>query len=115
MTLGPAIALVPLAEKARGLVANVLTIFGRVPFFYYLLHIPLIHACALLVTFRREGTIHPEWYAYAPFTSVPQESRWNLPLLYLVFVIAVAILYAACRWYAAYKFSNPDKKWLKYL
>jgi uncharacterized membrane protein len=43
MTLGPTIALLPLLERARGAVARWLTIFGRVPLFYYLLHIPLIH------------------------------------------------------------------------
>ena len=43
MTLGPMIALVPYAEKVKGWLANVLVIFGRVPMFYYLLHIPLIH------------------------------------------------------------------------
>jgi uncharacterized membrane protein len=43
MTLGPTIALVPLLEHARGWVARTLTVFGRVPLFYYLLHIPVIH------------------------------------------------------------------------
>ena len=49
MTLGPRIALIPLLDRARGRVARWLTVFGRVPFFYYVLHIPLIHALALLV------------------------------------------------------------------
>ena len=43
MTLGPTIALIPLLETASGAVAGWLTVFGRVPFFFYILHIPLIH------------------------------------------------------------------------
>jgi uncharacterized membrane protein len=115
MTLGPAIALVPLAEKASGWLAKVLTIFGQVPMFYYLLHIPLIHLTVFIVNFIRDGRIHQDWYTTAPFVSVPAEQRWELLLLYLVFIIDVIVLYFACRWYAAYKKNHPGKKWLKYL
>jgi len=115
MTLGPLIALVPYAEKVKGWFAQVLITFGRVPLFYYLLHIPLIHLSALLVTFIREGTVFPAWYASAPFTSVPEDHRWGLGLLYLVFVLDVIILYFLCRWYARYKFTHPEQKWLKYI
>jgi hypothetical protein len=115
MTLGPVIALVPEADKARGWFAHVLKIIGRVPFFYYLLHILLIHVSALVVNFIKDGSMHQEWYTYAPFVSVPDEYTWSLPLLYLVFAIDVLILYFICRWYADYKLSHPEKKWLKFL
>ena len=114
MTLGPLIALLPLAERARGWWAEGLAVFGRAPLFYYLLHIPLIHLAALLVTFLREGSIHPEWYAFAPFTDVPPASRWNLPLLYLVFSMVVALLYFLCKWFAGVKARHRDG-WLRYL
>lgn len=114
MTLGPTIALLPLAERARGWVAEVLTTFGRVPMFYYLLHIPVIHATALVVWFLRDGTVHAEWFASASFVSIPAEQRWGLPLLYLVFAIAVAILYIPCRWFARVK-ARQSKGRLRYL
>ena len=53
MTLGPTIALIPLLDRARGRLARWLTVFGRVPFFFYVLHIPLIHALALVVSRMR--------------------------------------------------------------
>jgi uncharacterized membrane protein len=115
MTLGPTIALIPLAEKAKGFIGETLNTFGRVPFFYYLLHIPVIHITALIVNYIRLGDVHQDWYAYAPFTSIPEESRWSLALLYLVFIIVIIILYAACRWYVKYKFSHPENKWVKYI
>ena len=46
MTLGPLIALVPWAEKVTGKLAEAVVMIGRVPMFYYLLHIPLIHLSA---------------------------------------------------------------------
>jgi uncharacterized membrane protein len=115
MTLGPLIALIPFAEKAKGWVANALSLFGKVPFFFYLSHILLIHISALVINFIREGSIHQDWYNTAPFTWIPEESRWGLPLLYLVFIIDLALLYFLCRWYADYKFRHPEKKWLKYI
>jgi uncharacterized membrane protein len=114
MTLGPVIALLPFAERARGWFANVLITFGRVPMFYYILHILLIHIVALIVMWLR-GSNASEWYTTAPFTGMPEEHRWGLSLLYLVFIIVVTLLYFACRWYGKYKFGHPEKKWLKYI
>jgi len=114
MTLGPTIALLPLAERARGWFAGMLATFGRVPMFYYLLHIPAIHIAALLVTLVREGSVHPEWYASAPYTFLPPEHRWGLPLLYLVWATVVAILYLPCRWFAGMK-ARRREGWLRYI
>jgi uncharacterized membrane protein len=114
MTLGPAIALVGVAEHARGWIAGVLTTFGRVPMFYYLLHIPLIHATALLVWVIRDGSAGAGRFATAPYVSIPPEDRWSLALLYLVFAVVVAALYPLCRWYAQVK-STSHAAWLKYI
>ncbi len=114
MTLGPMIAALALAERANGWFAGVLATFGRVPMFYYLLHIPAIHLAALAIMLLREGSVHPEWYVTAPFTWMPPEHRWGLPLLYLVFGVVVAALYFACRWYAGVKRRHPQS-WLRYI
>jgi len=114
MTLGPTIALLPAAERARGWFADVLTTFGRVPMFYYLLHIPVIHATALLVWLARTGSVHPEWFASAPSVSIPNGDRWGLPLLYLVFAVVVFLLHFPCRWFAGLKARRPDS-WLRYI
>jgi uncharacterized membrane protein len=114
MTLGPMIAVLPYAEKMRGWSARVLETFGRVPMFYYLLHIPLIHAISLIAWYLRDGTVHAEWFNTAPFVQVPDDQRWSLLLLYLVFAIAVALLYPACAWYAKRKAERP-KSWLRFV
>jgi uncharacterized membrane protein len=114
MTLGPTVALLPLAERARGWVADVLATFGRVPMFYYLLHIPLIHIVALLVWLIRDGRIDAARFATAPYVSIAAGERWGLPLLYLVFVIVVAMLYVPCRWFAGVK-ARRQEGWLRYL
>src|SRR4029450_1738276 len=114
MRRAPPTALLPLAEKARGPLARVLEDFGRVPMFYYLLHIPLIHVLALIAWKLRDGQAHSEWFVSAPYVSVEPAARWGLPLLYLVFVIAVVLLYFPCRWFAAVK-AQRRHAWLRYI
>jgi uncharacterized membrane protein len=114
MTLGPAIALIPLAGRAKGWLASAVTTFGRVPMFYYLLHIPLIHALALIAWLLRDGSAGSSRFNAAPYVSIPPAERWSLALLYLVFAIAVAILYLPCRWYAQRKATKPPV-WMRYI
>ena len=116
MTLGPMIALLPLVERAHGPLTRVLAIFGRVPMFYYLLHIPLIHALAIVVSLVRQGSVTPWLFGNHPMQppEQPVGYMWSLWLLYLVFVIAVVLLYYPCRWYADVKARHKDT-WLRYI
>jgi len=117
MTLGPTIALIPLLERVRGRVAQWVTVFGRVPFFYYLLHIPLIHALALIVSQIRTGSVDPWLFNNHPMNPGPSPTgyTWSLGLLYLVWAIAIVMLYFPSRWYADLKARRTDLRWLKYL
>jgi uncharacterized membrane protein len=116
MTLGPTIALIPLLERARGAVARWVTVFGRVPFFFYVLHIPLIHALALVVSQIRTGAVSPWLFENHPMGNgpAPDGYTWSLGLLYVVWAVAIALLYFASRWFADLKARRRDW-WLKYL
>jgi len=116
MTLGPTIALIPLLERARGTLADWTALFGRVPFFFYMLHIPLIHILALVVSFISLGEISGWLFANHPMGNPPPPEgyAWSLGTLYAVWAIAVVILYYACRWFAGLKVRRTDW-WLKYL
>jgi uncharacterized membrane protein len=116
MTLGPTIALIPLLERARGAVARWVTVFGRVPFFFYVLHIPLIHALALVVSWIREGAVNPWLFANHPMGNppAPEGYAWSLGLLYLVWAVAIVVLYFPCRWFADLKARRKDP-WLSYV
>ena len=109
MTLGPIIALIPVAERAHGWLSSVFATFGRVPMFFYLIHIPLIHAAALVVSLIREGKMDPWLFGDHPMMppQQPPGYMWSLGLLYLVYALVLPILYVACRWYARLKREHP--------
>ena len=113
MTLGPTFVLLGLAERWRGAVSRVTQTFGRVPFFYYLLHIPLIHAAACIVSLVREGRVNPWLFGNHPMAppDVPPGYTWSLALLYLVFAICVVALYFPSRWFAELK-RGARSRWL---
>jgi uncharacterized membrane protein len=116
MTLGPMFILLGYAERMKGKIAGVLETFGRVPMFYYLLHIPLIHVAACIVSLVREGHVDAWLYANHPLNPgpVPAGYMWSLGLLYLVFAVCVTVLYFPCRWYARVR-AERRSKWLSYL
>lgn len=116
MTLGPILVLMPLLEKASGWLARQIAIFGRVPFFYYVLHVPLIHVLALLVSKIRLGVVSPWLFTNHPMgnPAPPDGYMWPLWLLYVVWAVAIFILYFASRWFGALKARRTDW-WLRYL
>ncbi len=116
MTLGPAIASIPLLEPVSGPIARIVNVFGRVPFFYYVLHIPLIHALALIVSKLRFGYVSPWLFTNHPMGNPrpPAGYTWDLWLLYLVWAIAIAVLYFPCRRFAMLK-AQRTEWWLRYL
>jgi uncharacterized membrane protein len=116
MTLGPTIALVPLLEDARGWLARVFAVFGRVPLFYYVLHIPLIHLAACVVSLVRAGRVDAWLFDNHPMMASrpPDGYMWSLSLLYAVFAIVVVTLYFPCRWYARVK-AERREAWMQLL
>jgi hypothetical protein len=116
MTLGPTIAVLPLLERARGKIARVLAVLGRTPLFYYLLHIPLIHAVAVGISLVRTPSATYWLFTNHPMRppDVPEGYTWSLGLLYLVTAIVVVALYFVCRWFAEFK-SRRKYAWLAYL
>jgi uncharacterized membrane protein len=116
MTLGPIIALIPLLEGLRGTLVRQIVVFGRVPFFYYMLHIPLIHVLALVVSKIRLGIVSPWLFTNHPMGNPqpPTGYVWSLPLLYVIWGITIVLLYFPCRWFAELKAKRNDW-WLKYV
>lgn len=120
MTLGPSFLLLAWLDK-RGLrevrpsgLASVLVIYGRVPLFYYVLHLYLIHALAVMMAVLFHQPF--DWLLHGAFflNRLPDGYGHGLPFIYLMWLTAVAILYLPCRWWAELKRTRKSW-WLSYL
>jgi uncharacterized membrane protein len=102
MTLGPAIASIALFERLRGPVARFFIVFGRVPLFFYVIHIFLIHALAVLAAYITIGGPSSLVGSVKPL-ELPEGYGFELPGVYLVWIVVSLALYPVCKWYAGVK------------
>jgi uncharacterized membrane protein len=117
MTLGPALLFLRSFDNGTPRVLSAANTLGRVPLFFFLLHIPLIHLIAVALCYLRYGQIH--WMfesptiAQFPFTFPP---GWglSLPAVYLAWICVVLALYPLCAWFAGVK-RRRHESWLGYL
>ncbi|MCB9045112.1 MAG: DUF1624 domain-containing protein [Chitinophagales bacterium] len=113
MTLGPAILIMPLLEKMSGAAGRFFIVFGRVPMFYYILHIYLVHAMAL-VWCVMQG-LPADYFTDGNMIFAPKQGwGYELPVVYMVWILAILLLYVPCRWFMYIKL-NHKKWWLSYI
>jgi uncharacterized membrane protein len=116
MTLGPAILFLAFTEKLSGSLVSAVIRIGRVPMFFYIMHLYLIHGLALFAA---------EFSGYSWTDMILQRRTWidpqlkgygfSLAFTYLVWIAIILILYPLCKWYDGYKTRHKEKWWLSYL
>ena len=116
VTLGGAFLFLANSEKLKGKVVNFFCVFGRVPFFFYIIHIYLIHFLALITAeftgFGWQKMILPAlpWRVEAL-----KGFGFNLFIVYLIWILVIALLYPLCKKFDSYKQAHKEKWWLSYL
>ena len=110
MTLGPTLVAIGVLEGVTTRFTRWLSVFGRVPMFYYLLHIPLIHVLALVLAAIRTPQALGWLFGNHPLLppSVPDGYMWPLPLLYAATIGAVQMLHPLCR---GYDKAKAERRW----
>jgi uncharacterized membrane protein len=114
MTLGGSMLLLGVVGDRRSdALSRVIIIFGRVPFFFYIAHIFLLHAMA--VAWAQWHIGNSTWlFRGLPPGSQPPGFSLKLSMIYLLWLVTVALLYGPCRWFAAIKQTHKNW-WLSYL
>ena len=112
MTIGPALVMLSILEKTQNSISKIISTYGSVPFFYYILHFYLLHfllAIAFFLTGRPVSQI-----VQVPFLFRPSVFGFSLPVVYLIWIFVVASLYRPCLWFKTYK-TKHNQWWLKYI
>ena len=118
MTLGPALILLSFLEKPLNSVQKFIIPIGRVPLFFYILHLYLIHLLGIVAVVA----------SGRPWTDMifitmqnAKDSPWlagygfSLAGTYMVWIVVILLLYPLCTWYDRYKTNHKEKWWLSYL
>jgi uncharacterized membrane protein len=116
-TIGIGMIILAVAGKAKNRLSKFIIVYGRVPFFYYVLHFFLIHLLSSIAYLLRghsfaEGT-KPTGGLLPQFAA--QNEGYSLAIVYAIWIFVVVSLYPLCKWFSDYKQRHRDKKWLSYL
>jgi uncharacterized membrane protein len=117
VTLGPALVFLALTEKPLNVLTQKITVFGRVPMFYYLTHLFLIHLFAII------GAVIAgyKWSDMILTSLVNRQPElkgygFDLIVVYIIWIALILILYPFCKWFDHYKRTHQSVKWwLSYL
>lgn len=116
ITLGPAMLFLLGIEKIKNQLTDFIITFGRVPLFYYFMHILVIHLASMLAVMAIGGSYTERIYDYEMFMSGNLNATgFDLGGVYLVWIGVIILLYPMCNWYMKYKAKNKEKWWLSYL
>jgi uncharacterized membrane protein len=118
MTLGPALVLLAAADRLRVGERHPLLVFGRVPLFFFIVHIPLIRVITIALAWLRYGAapflFTPPPTLGTPRAVFPPDYGWDLWVVYAVWVLVVIALYPLCLWFMRFKARRRDW-WVSYL
>lgn len=117
ITIGPALLLLAYIEKIKNRFTNAMIAYGRTAFFYYIIHLYLIHLLSAIFFFARGHSFADAANVgkQFPFLFVAPGEGYNLCVVYGVWLAVVIGLYPLCKWYDKYKTSHKEKWWLSYL
>ena len=116
-TIGPGLIFLSLVKNTRTKLAQVVSVYGRVPFFYFIVHFYILHLGSVLAYLSRGHSLQ-EGIDGVPGLlfkfAVPGEG-FSLTVTYLIWVITLLIMYPLCKWYDGYRRRHKEKWWLSYL
>jgi uncharacterized membrane protein len=117
MTLGPALLVLAWFDglRAKHGISHILLVYGRVPMFYYILHIYLIHVLAVIAAYLYHQPSAWLLHGAVFLNRVPPGYGHGLLFIYLMWIAVIALLYLPCKWFMEFKARHRDWGWLSYI
>jgi len=112
--LGIMFIILSLVEGMKNTFTNIATVYGKVPLFYFLIHMYIIHLLMFAMVFL-QGFKSADLIFGFNLGRPKTGSGIELWAIYLVWIAVVVVMYPLCKWYGAYKQNHRDIKWLRYL
>jgi uncharacterized membrane protein len=116
MTIGPALIFLSAMEPLGDHLPTPVIVFGKVPFFFYVVHLYVIHGLAMLWLVYQGR----DWHQYILsvreiMSGALRDAGLSLGWVYGIWIAVILLLYPICKWYQNYRAKNPAKWWLRYL
>ncbi|HKH61528.1 MAG TPA: heparan-alpha-glucosaminide N-acetyltransferase domain-containing protein [Flavitalea sp.] len=114
MTLGPALIILAITERTKAKFSEMIMVFGRVPFFYYVCHFYLLHLMCVVLFFASgygwDQVVDKNSFMFFR----PLQFGVGLLAVYLIWLLAIVLLYWPCKWFSNYK-KTHRQWWLSYI
>ena len=116
ITIGLSLIILGLVGNMKNKFADAITVFGRVPLFYYIIHFYLLHLLSSILFFMNGHSFEEgaKGAKGVPMKFLIPGEGFGLPGVYLVWLAVVLALYPLCKWFADYKREHTSW-WLSYL
>jgi uncharacterized membrane protein len=112
ITIGPSLLFLYAIESVKNKITDFFLVFGRVPLFYYFLHVLVLHVLAVLFVLLFTSSWE-DLESLSPFAMA--EYGYPLYLVYVIWIVVIVLLYFPSKKYMTFKATNKDKWWLSYL
>ena len=116
-TIGPALIFLALVKNTGSRIVKIISVYGRVPFFYFIIHFFILHIAQVITYLARGHTLAEGMKGVPglPFKFAVPGEGYSLGIVYIIWIGLVIAMYPLCKWYDKYKSGHKEKWWLSYL
>ena len=116
-TIGPVLIFLALVKNTSSKLSKVISVYGRVPFFFFIVHFYILHIATVIAYLSRGHSLAEGMKGVPglPFKFAIPGEGYSLLAVYGIWAAIVILMYPLCKWYDNYKTKHKEKWWLSYL